>query len=87
MWMNSEVLIHGKPFLWETFQRNGIVFINDILDNTGDFLSYHQFCCMYGQICNIFNYNQLLSVIPTNWKRKLKKSGDRQQVCPPITKI
>ena len=83
IWMNSELLINGKPFLWETLLENGVIFINDILDVTGDFLAHEQFCRMYGQICDNLNFNQLLSTIPMIWKRKLKRFGCKQQVCAP----
>lgn len=67
--MNSEVIIDAKPVLWELFLSSGIVFVNDILDGTGKIFSHHQFCSLYGQICNNFTFNQLLSAIPINWKR------------------
>ena len=51
--------------------------MNDLLDSTGNLISYQCFCCMYGQICDFLHFNQLLSAIPTNWKRKLKKDGNR----------
>lgn len=86
IWMNSEVLIDEKPVSWETFWKNKIVFVNDILDSRGEFLSYDKFCRLYGQICNNFNFNQLISAIPINWKRKLKCSGYKLQVCTPITR-
>ena len=68
--MNSEVLIDEKPVLWETFWKNGIVFVNDILDSTGEFLSYDTFCRLYGHICNHFNFshqNQLEKEVQMWW--------------------
>ncbi len=86
IWMNSEVLIDEKPVLWERFWKNGIVFVINILDSAGEFLSYDKFCRLFGQICNNFNFNQLISAIPINWKQKLKCSGYKLQVCAPITR-
>lgn len=86
IWMNSSLLINGKPFLWKHFQSKGIIFINDLLDNAGNFLSYEQFNKKYGQLCDSYNFNQLLSTVPLNWRRKLKNSSNNQQVSAPVQK-
>ena len=82
IWMNSNILIDGQPILWDNCFKSCVVFINDLMDNSGDFLSFSQFCVKYGHCIDHLQYNQLMSAIPMKWKRVLQNK-DRLFVCMP----
>ena len=49
------------------------------------------FLIMNSVVCMViyavfYKFKQLLSAIPINWKKKLRKNGHRQLVCAPIIK-
>ena len=66
LWMNSHIVIQGKPFVWRSWLNKGIINVNDILDE-------------YGRIRNLETYelpwleiNQMLASIPARWMEVLR---------------
>ena len=46
--------------------------MQDILDHTGKFLTFHEFQKNYGVKCNFLNYLQVLSAIPKHLLQKAR---------------
>ena len=64
-WNNKDITIEGKSLYWKTWSEHGVYFVQDLLKNTGKYLSYGEFKSKY----NIY-YCQILSAIPKSLKSK-----------------
>lgn len=83
LWLNSNILIKGKPFIWWTFINKGIIFLNDLVDLNGRFYHFKTLCDIFGKLCSLHQYNQLLAAIPINWKQKIIRNKGKLFVCRP----
>jgi len=61
---NKDILIDRNTIFYSKWFEKGIISIQDILDHTGKFLTFHEFQKKYGVKCNFLNYLQVLSAIP-----------------------
>ena len=61
---NKEILIGGKQFFWSDWFKNGIISIKDLLDETGNLLTFHAFSHKYSCKTSFLQYYQVLSAIP-----------------------
>ena len=61
---NKEILIGGKQFFWSDWFKNGIISIKDLLDETGNLLTFHAFSLKYSCKTSFLQYYQVLSAIP-----------------------
>ena len=61
---NKDILIDGHTIFYCKWFEKGIISIQDTLDHTGKFLTFHEFQKKYGVKCNFLNYLQVLSAIP-----------------------
>ena len=43
IWNNKDITIEGKSLYWKTWSECGICFVQDLLKNTGKYLSYEEF--------------------------------------------
>ena len=61
---NKDILVDGKPiFLSEWFEK-GILSINDLLNESGNFLTFHEFRDKYSSESSFLQYYQVVSAIP-----------------------
>ena len=74
LWYNKEILIENKPAVYRTLYVNGIVYINDILDNTGNFLELDILSRKFNVNLTIMKYNSLKDAIPKTWRNLVKQS-------------
>ena len=47
IWNNKDITIEGKSLYWKTWSERGIYFVQDLLKNTGKYLSYEEFKTKY----------------------------------------
>lgn len=83
IWLNSNILVEGKPLLWESAIKGGMIFINDIVSEEGKLMDYNQIVEVYGDICSPYSYNQLVSALKKNWKQKINNVKTKLLVCRP----
>lgn len=86
LWLNSNICIDKKPVYWQSFLDNNVLFVNDLLNDKGDFLSYESFTSIYGNFCSKLRYLQLISAISPAWKTILIDSNTYLGVCRPAIK-
>lgn len=86
LWLNSNINIDKKPVYWQSFLDNNVVFVNDVLNENGEFHTYESFVSMYGDFCLKLHYLQLISAIPATWKTTLLQSNTDLCVCRPSIK-
>lgn len=65
---------------------NCIIFINDIVNKEGKIMTYKQFINIYGNVCPLQKFNQLIVALPQQWKREIRKGNGQELVCRPHIK-
>ena len=56
IWNNKDITIEGKSLYWKTWSERGIYFVQDLLKNTGNYLSYEEFKTKYNNEVNFIYY-------------------------------
>ena len=74
IWNNKDITIEGKSLYWKTWSKRGVYFVQDLLKNTGKYLSFEEFKTKYNIEVNFIYYCQILSAIPKTLKLKAMKS-------------
>ncbi|CDR00723.1 unnamed protein product [Oncorhynchus mykiss] len=70
LWLNSNVLVDKIPvFMGKMFEK-GILFLNDIVNCNGRVMSFMELSELYGKVCSIQEYNQLITALPQKWRRQ-----------------
>ena len=71
---NKEILVGGKPlFIRESFNNN-ILFIQDLLNNNGQFMSFQEFKNKSTCKTNFLQFYQVISAIPKHLVTKAKNT-------------
>ncbi len=72
LWYNSFLKVGGELYLINKAKKAGIIYIKDIINDDGHFLSLGEIHNRYGNCISLMQYNSLKACIPTNWKQMLK---------------
>ena len=74
IWRNSHIKQAGKPLLWELWINNHILFVGDLLDPHGHWLSWEKLREKYSEVPHSqwLNYIQILKCMPVSWSSTLK---------------
>jgi len=70
LWNNQNITIDGNPVFWKSWFDSSILFVYDILNAEGNFLSLEEFKIKI----NFLQYFQLLSAISTDLKKLASES-------------
>ena len=71
IWNNKLITIDGNStFYWKTWFERGVIFVQDILNANGNFLTYGEFVNRFNISTNYFHYFQLIAAVPNNLKKK-----------------
>ena len=68
-WNNQYIIIDNKPFVWQNWLSHGIMYINDLLDECGNFLDHDHMSQKYNINCNFLNFIQIRHSIPLTWRQ------------------
>ena len=77
IWHNPEIKIGGKTVFYRNYSEAGVNFINDLISEEGDFLSYPSFQRKYNFQTNLLKYNGIIRAIPREWKVTILEEGDK----------
>ena len=77
LFYNGRVKINGRSIFLKEWNDNGIQFINDLLDNNGEFYSIAKWLEIYNLKKDVFKYVSLIHSIPRNWKKRIKEIGTK----------
>ena len=69
IWSNKTIKRNGRSFIFQTWIRKGIYFINDLLKNDARFMSFAEFRKEYQQEVNFVDYYSVIEAVPLHWKR------------------
>jgi hypothetical protein len=71
IWSNDLIKIDNKPVRYTTWQKAGITYIMDLLNNNGQIASINFLIKKYAINIKQHDYNSLLHSIPRQWKKKI----------------
>jgi hypothetical protein len=72
LWLNENIKVNKKQIKWNQWYTKGILQINDIVNQKGEFLSAREIEQKFDVKCNVMLYNKLKNVIPQKWRTLLK---------------
>ena len=75
IWSNRYITIQNKPFKWNNWINNGIIKINDIVDEFGSFISHIDISEKFSINCNFLDILQLRQSLPYNWRKALLQTS------------
>ena len=70
LWNNSFIVTQGKPIFNLSFINKGIIKVSDILNDSGNILSWHLGKSKYNKY--FISWIELIESIPQMWKREIK---------------
>lgn len=77
LWNNLSITISKKPVCRPNWEAKGIRYINDIVDQAGQFLTHEAINQKFNLNCNFLEVYSIVSAIPKPWKKAIKDNGDR----------
>ena len=75
IWNNKNIILSNQPFFWKHWHKCGIIKINDLLDDEGQFLSHSELSVKWKCNCNFLEVLQIRQCIPFEWKQILYKQS------------
>ena len=77
LWFNKFIQINRKPVFYKKFSSNNINFLMQLVDRNGVFKNWNTLKHEYDLQNNLyFQWMQLISAIPSNWKNIIKQNND-----------
>jgi len=74
MFNNKDILVDGKPIFLNDWFKKDILSINDLLNESGNFLTFHEFRDKYSCESSFLKYYQVVSAIPERLRSVAKCS-------------
>ena len=74
IWNNSFITISNRPFTWQQWRAQGILYIKDILDGNGQFMDHLSIQRKFNITCNFLQALQIRQSIPANWRHTLSQN-------------
>ena len=75
IWQNKFIKVENKSVFIKPFYEKGLLYINDIVENNGEFITYEKLVRKYGKYISYYEYLCLKHSIPLKWGRLLKQQG------------
>jgi len=69
IWFNKEITIKGKSIFWKAWYKQGIKTVQDLLDDTNNFLNHEEIALKFDIKCNFLDILAIRQSIPFNWRR------------------
>ena len=80
LWYNSYIKIDGKPISPSFCCSNQSIFLYDLFESNGKFISYAEAVLKLNNL-NAFKWIQIKNAIPSNWKVLLKDTNVSRENC------
>ena len=74
LWNNRKILIENKPVFYHKWYDAGIIKISDMLNQSNDFLKWHEFAVKFNLNVPFTKHYGLVNAIPKVWKANIKNS-------------
>lgn len=72
IWYNSLIKVDGALLMSNRAWRAGLLRVEQLFNDNGEIYSYQEICNLYGDNFDWFQYRQLISAIPSQWKIWMK---------------
>ena len=73
IWLNREITIEKKPFLWDNWYEKGVIYVRQLLNKKSQFLTPDEMLANYGIKCNFLQMLQIKQAIPLLWRKMISK--------------
>ena len=83
IWTNKNIKRNGRSFIFQTWLKKGIYFINDLLKNDGRFMSFAEFRNQYQMEVNFVDYYSVIEAVSLHWKRLCRNNNKIVNVIHP----
>ena len=70
----TDINIENKSVYWKAWRDKNVIFLKDLLNDRGNYLSLQKYDVKYNIKVNILQYHQLISAIPTHLKSEASAS-------------
>ena len=77
IWYNTHIRIDNKPIFWEKCYCEGLIYLNQLFDTDGKLWPHKVIQEMFG--LSQMQTNQLLTSIPTSWKKALTQNSQSKE--------
>ena len=84
LWNNRDITIENKSVFWKAWRDRNVLFVQDLLNNQGNYLSPQEFSDKYNIKVNFLQYYQITSAIPAYLKSYASAHmdlGDLNSIC------
>ena len=68
LWNNKYITVDKKSLFYKEWFNNGIIRIQDLLNDKNEFMSHTQIESKYSVKCSFFNILQIRHSIPLHWR-------------------
>ena len=72
LWLNSDIKINKKSIALFKWINHGIFFVNDLLNDSGNFMKFEEFRNTYNIDTHFLQFSGIISAIPKSWKNLVK---------------
>ena len=80
LWLNTSIRINNNVLFNSEAIQVGMTRVQDIVTNTGIFLSYLEMRAKFGNKLDFLEYYNICKAIPVQWKRILRNVEPRREV-------
>ena len=74
IWLNNEIQIGSQPVFYKRWYDSGVVYIYDLLHESGRFLTYEEFKHKYNIKCMQLKFMAVIDAIPQKWKAIMRQN-------------
>ena len=74
LWNNEAITIEKNMLFWKSWFKKNILFVQDILNADGNFLTLEEFQNKFNIKTNYLHYFQLMAAIPSDLRKKARGS-------------
>jgi hypothetical protein len=87
IWLNFNIIRNGNFFIIDKYCYNGVFFINDIVSEDQQFLSYQEFQNKYMISTNFLEYYGIVGAVQKRWKKLILEYGSLHDIKNDIVTI
>ena len=79
IWYNKNIKIENKMIFKKSWVENSIYFINDLINDKGEFLSYEEFSTTFNIRSTFLEYYGIINAIPVHFKTSIQNANKLKQ--------
>ena len=68
LWNNKDINVENKSVFWKSWRDKNVLFVQDLLNNQGNYLFPQEFSNKYNIKVNFLQYYQIITAIPASLK-------------------